>query len=64
MHPYLIIFTLTLAAGFALLLFVFIRQALRDAAQAPEAAAKMTRLRKAWGARRVSSYQIKHNHAI
>lgn len=38
----------TLAAGFALLLFVFIRQALRGAAQAPESAAKLASLRRAW----------------
>lgn len=34
----------TLAAGFALLLFVFIRQALRGAARQPEAAEKLTAL--------------------
>jgi uncharacterized protein involved in exopolysaccharide biosynthesis len=38
----------TLAAGFALLLFVFIRQALRGAAQTPETAKKMGNLRRAW----------------
>ncbi len=38
----------TLATGFALLLFVFIRQALRGAAQTPETAKKMNALRKAW----------------
>jgi tyrosine-protein kinase Etk/Wzc len=38
----------TLAAGFALLLFIFIRQAMRGAAQTPESAQKMTRLRQAW----------------
>jgi tyrosine-protein kinase Etk/Wzc len=38
----------TLAVGFALLLFVFIRQALRGAAQTPESAEKMTRLHHAW----------------
>lgn len=38
----------TLAAGFALLLFVFIRQALRGAAQTPESAEKLGRLRQAW----------------
>jgi tyrosine-protein kinase Etk/Wzc len=39
----------TLASGFALLLFVFIRQALRGAAQTPESAEKLDRLRRAWG---------------
>jgi tyrosine-protein kinase Etk/Wzc len=39
----------TLATGFALLLFVFIRQALRGAAQTPESAEKLDRLRRAWG---------------
>lgn len=38
----------TLAVGFALLLFVFIRQALRGAAQTPESAEKLARLRGAW----------------
>ena len=38
----------TLAVGFALLLFVFIRQALRGAAQTPESAEKLTRLRHSW----------------
>lgn len=38
----------TLAVGFALLLFIFIRQALQGAAQTPETAEKMTRLRQAW----------------
>lgn len=38
----------TLATGFALLLFVFVRQALRGAAQTPETAEKMTQLRRAW----------------
>ena len=38
----------TLAVGFALLLFIFIRQAMRGAAQTPESAEKMTRLRQAW----------------
>ena len=37
----------TLATGFALLLFVFIRQALRGAAQTPESAEKLSRLRQA-----------------
>ena len=38
----------TLATGFALLLFVFVRQALRGAAKTPESAEKLTRLRQAW----------------
>ena len=38
----------TLAVGFSLLLFIFIRQALRGAAQTPESAEKLTRLRRAW----------------
>jgi uncharacterized protein involved in exopolysaccharide biosynthesis len=38
----------SLAAGFALLLFVFIRQALRGAGQTPESAEKLSRLRQAW----------------
>jgi uncharacterized protein involved in exopolysaccharide biosynthesis len=38
----------TLATGFALLLFVFVRQALRGAAQTPESAEKLTRLGQAW----------------
>ena len=38
----------TLAAGFALLLFVFIRQALRNAGQDPEAASKIARLQTSW----------------
>jgi hypothetical protein len=38
----------TLTTGFALLLFVFIRQALRGAAQTPESAEKLSRLRQAW----------------
>ena len=38
----------TLATGFALLLFVFIRQALRTAAQTPESAEKLTQLRQSW----------------
>ncbi len=37
-----------LAAGFALLLFVFVRQALRGAAQTPESAQKLILLSKAW----------------
>jgi uncharacterized protein involved in exopolysaccharide biosynthesis len=39
----------TLAVGFALLLFVFIRQALCGASQTPESAEKLNRLRQAWG---------------
>lgn len=42
----------TLATGFALLLFVFMRQAWRNAAQDPDAAAKMARLRAAFGPRK------------
>lgn len=38
----------TLAVGFALLLFVFVRQALRGAAQTPESAEKLARLGQAW----------------
>lgn len=38
----------TLATGFALLLFVFVRQAIRGAAQTPATAAKLGQLRKAW----------------
>lgn len=38
----------TLAVGFALLLFIFIRQALRGAAQTPESAEKISRLRRSW----------------
>ena len=38
----------TLAAGFALLLFVFVRQALRNAAADAESAQKLARLRSAW----------------
>ena len=38
----------TLAVGFALLLFIFIRQALRGASQTPESAEKITQLRHAW----------------
>ena len=40
--------TSVLATGFALLLFIFIRQGLRGAAQTPESAAKLGRLRQAW----------------
>ena len=39
----------TLASGFGLLLFVFIRQALRGANQTPETAQKLQNLRGAWG---------------
>ena len=39
----------TLASGFALLLFVFVRQALRGAAADLETAQKLSKLRKAWG---------------
>jgi tyrosine-protein kinase Etk/Wzc len=38
----------TLAVGFGLLLFVFIRQALRGAGQDQESAEKLARLRRAW----------------
>ncbi|TNF54065.1 MAG: lipopolysaccharide biosynthesis protein [Burkholderiales bacterium] len=38
----------TLASGFALLLFVFVRQALRNAAQDAEAATKLQQLHAAW----------------
>jgi uncharacterized protein involved in exopolysaccharide biosynthesis len=38
----------TLAAGFALLLFVFIRQALRNANQDPESAQKLNALQASW----------------
>ena len=38
----------TLAVGFALLLFIFIRQGLRGAAQTPESSEKLARLQKAW----------------
>jgi uncharacterized protein involved in exopolysaccharide biosynthesis len=38
----------TLAAGFVLLLFVFVRQAVRNAAQDAESAAKLSRLQQAW----------------
>jgi uncharacterized protein involved in exopolysaccharide biosynthesis len=40
--------TTTLAVGFALLLFVFIRQALRGAGHDPESAEKLVKLRGAW----------------
>ncbi len=39
----------TLAAGFALLLFVFVRQALRNASADAESAEKLARLKAAWG---------------
>jgi len=42
----------TLATGFALLLFVFMRQAWRNAAQDPESAPKIARLRAAFGSRK------------
>lgn len=38
----------TLASGFALLLFVFVRQAMRNASQTPETAEQMARLRSSW----------------
>jgi len=38
----------TLATGFALLLFVFIRQALRNASQDEESAQKITALKASW----------------
>jgi uncharacterized protein involved in exopolysaccharide biosynthesis len=38
----------TLAAGFALLLFVFIRQALRNANKDPESAQKLAALKTSW----------------
>ena len=40
--------TSALATGFVLMLFAFIRQALRSAAQKPESAEKLGRLRQAW----------------
>jgi len=40
-----------LATGFALLLFVFVRQALRNAGTQPESAAKLARIRRALGLR-------------
>lgn len=39
----------TLATGFALLLFVFVRQALRGASQSPDTAQKLSNLGLAWG---------------
>jgi uncharacterized protein involved in exopolysaccharide biosynthesis len=44
----LIAMVTTLAVGFALLLFVFVRQALRNARQSPETAHKLIQLRQAW----------------
>jgi tyrosine-protein kinase Etk/Wzc len=41
----------TLASGFALLLFVFVRQALRNAGQEPETAAKLQQIRRSLGLR-------------
>ena len=38
----------TLAVGFALLLFIFVRYTLRNAAQMPESIEKISRLRQAW----------------
>jgi uncharacterized protein involved in exopolysaccharide biosynthesis len=38
----------TLASGFALLLFVFVRQALRGAKENPDTSEKLSRLRSAW----------------
>jgi len=38
----------TLASGFALLLFVFVRQALRNGAQDEETAQKLQALRASW----------------
>ena len=38
----------TLACGFALLLFIFVRQFLHNAAQTPETAKKLSRLSQAW----------------
>ena len=38
----------TLAAGFALLLFVFVRQALSNAGQDSESAQKMAQLKNSW----------------
>ncbi len=45
----------TLAAGFLLLLFVFIRQALRNSGQDPESADKLARIRSALGFKRKSA---------
>jgi len=41
----------TLAAGFALLLFVFVRQALRNASLDPASAAKLNAIRRSLGLR-------------
>jgi len=38
----------TLGSGFALLLFVFIRNALRNAQKSPETAQKLTKLQHSW----------------
>lgn len=38
----------TLAVGMVLLVFIFMRQAMKGAAQTPESAAKMARLRRSW----------------
>jgi uncharacterized protein involved in exopolysaccharide biosynthesis len=38
----------TLAAGFALLLFVFIRQALKNASKDQESASKLSQLKASW----------------
>lgn len=48
----------TLASGFVLLLFVFIRQALRGAVQEPGTAQKLLALRLAW------SYALKGRHSV
>lgn len=47
----LIVVVAALATGFALLLFVFVRQALRNASTSPESAAKLARIRQAIGMR-------------
>jgi uncharacterized protein involved in exopolysaccharide biosynthesis len=38
----------TLGSGFALLLFVFIRNAMRNAQQSPETAKKLAQLQQSW----------------
>jgi TRAP-type C4-dicarboxylate transport system permease small subunit len=38
----------TLISGFALLLFVFIRNAMRNAQQSPETAKKLAQLQQSW----------------
>jgi cyanate permease len=43
----------TLAAGFALLLFVFIRKALTNASANPESAAKLASIRQSFGFRSI-----------